>query len=74
MDGRKFINNSKEKYDVVIYALVDSLTLFSSFSSVRLENYIYTREAFQEASRHLKPDGIMIVYNYFQTGMAYKQG
>ena len=68
MDGRKFLNSTLEKYDVIIYALIDSLTLFSSFSSVRLENNLYSREAFAEARTHLKDDGVLIVYNYFRKG------
>jgi hypothetical protein len=65
-DGRHFLAKTDKKYDMILYGLVDSLTLFSTFSSVRLENYLYTKEAFQEARRHLKPDGILVVYNHFR--------
>lgn len=68
MDGRQFLNRTDKKYDLIIYALVDSLSLFSSFSSVRMENFLFTDQAFREARSHLKDDGVLIIYNYFRRG------
>src|SRR5207249_1853492 len=45
---------------------IDSLTLQSSFSSVRLESYIFTEESFQAVRDHLTPNGVMALYNYFR--------
>ncbi|MFH0801542.1 MAG: hypothetical protein V2A78_04035 [bacterium] len=67
-DGRSFIKRVKEKYDIVLYGLVDSLTLLSTYSSIRLENYLFTTEAFREVKERLKPGGIFVVYNYFREG------
>lgn len=65
-DGRSFLRSSNEKFDMIIYGLVDSLTLMSSFSSVRLENYLFTLDAFEDVKRHLKPDGVFVMYNFFR--------
>jgi hypothetical protein len=37
-DGRAFLRNTDKKYDLIIFALPDSLTLVSQQSSVRLES------------------------------------
>ncbi len=65
-DGRSFIRKSNDKYDLIIFALPDSLTLTSQFSSLRLESFLFTEEAFKEARAHLTPDGAMVLYNYYR--------
>lgn len=65
-DGRAFLRNSEERYDLIVYALIDSLTRISASGNLRLENYLFTREAFESAARRLKPDGLFVVYNYFR--------
>jgi len=50
----------------VVFALIDSLTMQSSFSGVRLESYMFTEESFQAVRDHLTPDGVLVVYNYFR--------
>src|SRR5437660_2858984 len=67
-DGRNFLRASQRKYDLVIYALVDSLVLHSGYSNIRLESYLFTRQTFEDVKRHLKPDGTFVVYNYFREG------
>ena len=67
-DGRNFLRASKRKYDLVIYALVDSLVLHSGYSNIRLESYLFTRQTFEDVKRHLKPEGNFVVYNYFREG------
>ena len=67
-DGRSFARNTARKYDLAVYALVDSLVLHSGYSSLRLENFLFTREAFEDVKRTLKPDGVFAMYN------AYRQG
>src|SRR5262249_14451329 len=46
--------------------LIDSLTVQSSFSGVRLESYMFTEESFGAVRDHLKPHGLMVLYNYFR--------
>jgi spermidine synthase len=65
-DARHFLRTSKQKYDLVVFALIDSLTLQSSFSGVRLESYMFTEQSFQEVRDHLNDDGLLVIYNYFR--------
>jgi hypothetical protein len=65
-DGRSFLRKSTDKYDLIIFALPDSLTLTSQFSSLRLESFLFTEESFQEARQHLTPDGAIVLYNYYR--------
>jgi SAM-dependent methyltransferase len=67
-DGRAFLRNTDRQYDLVVYAVVDSLTLHSSFSSIRLENFLFTREAFSDIRRRLKPGGVFAAYNFYRQG------
>jgi SAM-dependent methyltransferase len=67
-DGRNFLRSTDEKYDLVIYALVDSLVLHSSYSNIRLESYLFTKEAFADVKRCLGPDGVFVMYNFFRHG------
>src|SRR6185436_9678346 len=45
-DARHFLRTTTKKYDLVVFALIDSLTVQSSFSGVRLESYMFTKESF----------------------------
>jgi len=65
-DGRHFLRTSTKKYDLVVFALIDSLTVQSSFSGVRLESYMFTRESFDAVRDRLSPRGVMVLYNYFR--------
>ncbi len=65
-DARHFLRTTDKKYDLVVFALIDSLTLQSAFSGVRLESYMFTEESFRAVKDVLKPDGVLVVYNYFR--------
>jgi len=65
-DARHFLRTTRKQYDLVVFALIDSLTMQSSFSGVRLESYMFTEESFRAVRDRLKPDGVLIVYNYFR--------
>jgi SAM-dependent methyltransferase len=67
-DGRHFLRTTERHYDLVVYALVDSLILHSGYANLRLESYLFTREAFEDIKRVLKPDGVFVTYNYFRQG------
>jgi spermidine synthase len=67
-DGRSFARNTAHRYDLAIYALVDSLVLHSGYSSLRLENFLFTREALEDVKRTLKPDGVFAMYNFYRQG------
>ena len=67
-DGRAFLEQTHTKYDMILFALPDSLTLVAGQSSLRLESYLFTVEAVQAARAHLKPgDGLFAMYNYYRT-------
>ncbi len=65
-DARHFLRTTDRKYDLVVFALVDSLTLQSGFSGVRLESYMFTEESFRAVRERLKPNGLVAIYNYFR--------
>ena len=65
-DARHFLRTTNKKYDLVVFALIDSLTLQSSFSGVRLESYMFTEESFRAVRDRLEPDGVLVIYNYFR--------
>jgi SAM-dependent methyltransferase len=67
-DGRNFLRSTDRKYDLIVYALVDSLVLHSGYSNIRLESFLFTRQAFEDIRRHLKPNGTFVIYNYFRQG------
>ena len=50
-DGRHFIENSDEKYDVII---IDIGLVFPAW-------HLYTEEAFQEYEKHLNEDGVLVI-------------
>ena len=65
-DARHFLRTTTRRYDLVVFALIDSLTVQSSFSGVRLESYMFTKESFEAVRDHLSPRGVMVLYNYFR--------
>ncbi len=65
-DGRAFLEQTDRQYDLILFALPDSLTLVSGQSSLRLESYLFTREALAAARAHLKPAGVFAMYNFYR--------
>ncbi len=65
-DGRSFLQNSTEKFDLIIFALPDSLTLTSSNTSLRLESFLLTQESIVAARARLMPKGLVVLYNYYR--------
>jgi hypothetical protein len=65
-DGRAFLVGTDKKYDLVLFALPDSLSLVSGGSQIRLESFLFTREALALARDHLSSDGVFAMYNYYR--------
>lgn len=65
-DGRAFLQSTSKKFDLIIYALPDSLTLVSGASSLRLESYLFTKESVAAARSHLAPGGAFSMYNFYR--------
>lgn len=60
-DGRSYIRNSHDKYDVVQMTLVDTWASTAAGAFALSENNLYTTEAFREYFDHLKPDGMIAI-------------
>ncbi len=64
-DARTFLRaKGNGGYDMIVFGALDSHAVFSSMSSVRIDNYVYTVESFSEAMSHLGPQGILAVTFY----------
>jgi len=55
------MENTSDRFDLVVFSLLDSHTTSSYYTNIRIDNYVYTREAINAARRLLKPDGIFII-------------
>ncbi|HET7890997.1 MAG TPA: hypothetical protein VFL34_05705 [Candidatus Sulfotelmatobacter sp.] len=60
-DARAFLKRSSQRYDLVLFGLLDSHTQFSDYSNMRIDNFVYTMESFREAREHLNPDGVLFL-------------
>jgi len=67
-DGRSFLRKTPTSYDLISYALVDSLALHSSYTSVRLESFLFTEQALRDVKAKLKPGGVFTMYNFYRQG------
>jgi hypothetical protein len=65
-DGRAFLQRTHDTYDLILFALPDSLALVSGQSSLRLESYLFTIDAMRAARAHLNPGGAFGMYNYYR--------
>jgi SAM-dependent methyltransferase len=60
-DARSFLKKTTTKYDLIVFGFLDSSTLLSSFSSLRLDNYVYTVESFENAKARLADQGTLVL-------------
>ena len=65
-DGRAFLQRTHSTYDLILFALPDSLALVSGQSALRLESYLFTLDAMRTARAHLNPGGAFGMYNYYR--------
>jgi len=65
-DGRAYLERTNQTYDLIIFALPDSLTLLAGQSALRLESYLFTEQAFEAARDHLAPGGSFAMYNFYR--------
>ena len=66
-DGRAFLTNARRRYDLVIFALTDSLVKVSPMAQLRLENYLFTVESIHRAHELLTDSGDVLLYNFYRT-------
>jgi hypothetical protein len=60
-DGRSFVRNASQQFDVVQMTLVDTWASTAAGAFALSENSLYTTEAFQEYFEHLKPNGLVAI-------------
>ena len=65
-DGRAFLERSDDRFDMILFALPDSLTLLTGQSSLRLESYLFTTGSMETAKAHLAPGGVFGMYNFYR--------
>jgi len=65
-DGRAFMARTERRYDLIIFALTDSLVKVSAMAQLRLENYIFTEESIRRAYSLLREDGHLVLYNFYR--------
>ena len=60
-DGRSFVRNAEQHFDVLQMTLVDTWASTAAGAFALSENSLYTVEAFQEYFEHLNPDGMIAI-------------
>ena len=58
-DARTYLRTTSRSYDMIVYGLLDSHTMLSHGSNVRLDSFVYTVEAFREARKRLRDGGLL---------------
>ncbi|MBM2821294.1 MAG: Spermidine synthase-like protein [Thermoleophilia bacterium] len=65
-DGRAYLERTRERFDLILFALPDSLVLVTGGGAIRLESYLFTREAMATVREHLTERGGFAMYNYYR--------
>jgi SAM-dependent methyltransferase len=60
-DARSYLHATRERFDLILFSLLDSHTTSSHFTNIRIDNYVYTREALARAAELLSPEGLFVV-------------
>src|SRR5262249_13222158 len=58
-DARNYLQNSEERFDLIVSSILDSHVTQSSFTNIRTDNYVYTREGLGFMLHLLKPGGVL---------------
>lgn len=59
MDGRRFLDQDKQKYDLIFLDGLDNRMYFAPGGLVAVENYLYTREGLAALFNRLSPHGVV---------------
>ncbi|HZT66610.1 MAG TPA: hypothetical protein VFA11_12560 [Acidimicrobiales bacterium] len=65
-DGRAYLQQTHQPYDLILLALPDSLTVLAGQSSLRLENFLLTEDSIRSARAHLTTSGTFAMANYYE--------
>ena len=60
-DARSFVRRSREKYDIIELTLTDNVGASSTGIYALAENYLYTKESFEDLLAVLTPGGVLSV-------------
>ena len=58
-DARSYFKKSTQRYDLISFGLLDSQTLLSGLSNIRLDSFVYTVESLQQAKALLTERGLV---------------
>jgi hypothetical protein len=73
-DARAYLNNTEEKFDLILFATLDAHGLLSSVGNLRLDSFVYTQESLAAARRHLSDDGLLVLsFGPFREWTQYRQ-
>jgi hypothetical protein len=64
-DGREYLQNTNKKYNLIVFALPDSLSALAGQGGLRLESYLLTQQSLAAARSRLAPGGTFAMYNYY---------
>jgi hypothetical protein len=65
-DGRAYLEDTGQRYNLILLALPDSMTALAGQSALRLESFLMTEQSLAAAKSHLAPGGTFAMYNYYQ--------
>jgi protein-L-isoaspartate O-methyltransferase len=64
-DGREYLQDTHKRYNLIMFALPDSLSALAGQSAIRLESYLLTQQSIEAAKADLAPGGTFAMYNYY---------
>jgi hypothetical protein len=65
-DGRAYLEDTHQQYNLILFALPDSVAALAGQSAIRLESFLLTEQSLAAAKSHLAPGGTFAMYNYYQ--------
>lgn len=63
-EGRSFLKRSRDRYDVILLTLPITKSSRSAEGYALTENYLFTRESFQDYLDHLTTEGALVIVNH----------
>jgi hypothetical protein len=60
-DARSFLKKGRSKYEMIILGTLDSHALLSGMSTLRLDNFVYTKESMEDIRERLDDRGIVVL-------------
>ena len=64
-DGRQYLQDTSKRYNLILFALPDSLTALAGQGGIRLESYLLTEQSVAAARARLAPGGVFAMYNWY---------